>query len=174
MDPGHPSGVLSFRRARSGMRRRDFITALWRHGGGRTASCGVGAAIRAGAARWRADRTRGKRVARYLNELREMLRSLGWIEGKNLRVDHRAAADLAGMRSHALELANLGAELVVTYSTPATTRSGTRHAAYRSCSRPFPIRRHGLCGWPLAAGRSDHRLHQLRTKHGQQVVRADA
>jgi hypothetical protein len=66
-------------------------------------------------------------VARYLNELRETLRSLGWIEGKNLRVDHRAAADLAGMRSHALELANLGAELVVTYSTPATT--AVRHAA---------------------------------------------
>src|SRR5262245_63938690 len=28
MDPGHPSGVLSFRRARNGMRRREFITAL--------------------------------------------------------------------------------------------------------------------------------------------------
>src|SRR5262245_49089116 len=28
MDPGHPSGVISFRRAGNGMRRRDFITAL--------------------------------------------------------------------------------------------------------------------------------------------------
>jgi len=28
VDPGHPSDVLSFRRARNGMRRRDFITAL--------------------------------------------------------------------------------------------------------------------------------------------------
>jgi putative tryptophan/tyrosine transport system substrate-binding protein len=71
-------------------------------------------------------------VARYLNQLRETLRSLGWIEGKNLRVDHRAAADLNGMRSHALELVNLGAELVVTYSTPATN-------AVRNAARGVPI-----------------------------------
>ena len=58
-------------------------------------------------------------VAKYLNELRETLRTLGWIEGKNLRLEHRAAADLEAMRSHALQLASLGAELVVTYSTPA-------------------------------------------------------
>ena len=58
-------------------------------------------------------------VAKYLNELREALRTLGWIEGKNLRLEHRAAADLEAMRSHALQLASLGAELVVTYSTPA-------------------------------------------------------
>src|SRR5262249_2085932 len=58
--------------------------------------------------------------------------SLSWIEGKNLRVDHRAAADLDGMRSHALELADLGAEVVVTFSTPAT--NAVRHVA-----RSIPI-----------------------------------
>jgi putative ABC transport system substrate-binding protein len=59
-------------------------------------------------------------VGKYLSELRKTLRALGWIEGKNLWIDHRAAADLGGMRSHALTLVNLGAELVVTYATPAT------------------------------------------------------
>jgi putative tryptophan/tyrosine transport system substrate-binding protein len=59
-------------------------------------------------------------VGKYLSELRKTLRALGWIEGKNLWIDHRAAADLDGMRSHALDLVNLGAELVVTYATPAT------------------------------------------------------
>src|SRR2546423_8134917 len=59
-------------------------------------------------------------VGKYLSELRKTLRAVGWIEGKNLWIDHRAAADLDGMRSHALDLVNLGAELVVTYATPAT------------------------------------------------------
>jgi putative ABC transport system substrate-binding protein len=59
-------------------------------------------------------------VGKYLSELRKTLRALGWIEGKNLWIDHRAAADLGRMRSHALDLVNLGAELVVTFSTPAT------------------------------------------------------
>jgi len=66
-------------------------------------------------------------VAKYSSELREALRALGWIEGKNLRVDYRAAADLGDMRSLALELANLGSELVVTYSTPAA--NAVRQAA---------------------------------------------
>jgi hypothetical protein len=49
-------------------------------------------------------------VEKYLSELRKTLRALGWIEGKNLWIDHRAAADLGGMRSHALTLVKLGAE----------------------------------------------------------------
>src|SRR2546423_14682805 len=71
-------------------------------------------------------------VARYLSELRGALRPLGWIEGKNLRIDHRAAADLDGMRPLALELASLGTELVITYSTPATN-------AVRQAARSMPI-----------------------------------
>jgi putative ABC transport system substrate-binding protein len=102
------------------LRRRQFITLL------------------GGAAAWplaaRAQQPEGMRrigvliglsetdteVGKYLSELRKTLRALGWIEGKNLWIDHRAAADLGGMRSHALDLVNLGAELVVTLATPAT------------------------------------------------------
>jgi ABC-type uncharacterized transport system substrate-binding protein len=102
------------------LRRRHFITLL------------------GGAAAWplaaRAQQPEGMRrigvliglsetdteVGKYLSELRKTLRALGWIEGKNLWIDHRAAADLGGMRSHALDLVNLGAELVVTLATPAT------------------------------------------------------
>jgi putative tryptophan/tyrosine transport system substrate-binding protein len=66
-------------------------------------------------------------VAKYVGELQEGLRALGWNEGKNLRIDHRAAADRDNLRSHALVLAALGAELIVTYSTPAA--NAVRHAA---------------------------------------------
>jgi putative ABC transport system substrate-binding protein len=90
------------------MRRRDFISLL------------------GGAAAWplaaRAQQPEGTRrngvliglaetdteVGKYLSELRKTLRALGWIEGKNLWIDHRAAADLGGMRSHALDLVNRG------------------------------------------------------------------
>ena len=79
-------------------------------------------------------------VGKYLSELRKTLRALGWIEGKNLWIDHRAALDLDGMRLHALDLVNLGAELVVTLRPLQPTQSGRRQWACRSCSHLFPIR----------------------------------
>jgi putative tryptophan/tyrosine transport system substrate-binding protein len=112
------------------MRRREFITLL----GGAAATTAWPLAARA----QQGERVRrvgllvglavgDPEVAKYSRELRDALRALGWIEGKNLRVDHRAAADLGDMRSLALELANLGSELVVTYSTPAA--NAVRQAA---------------------------------------------
>src|SRR5712675_2903298 len=103
------------------LKRRDSITLL----GGAAAAWPLAARAQQG------DRMRrigvliglaetDTEVGKYLSELRKTLRTLGWFEGKNLWIDHRAAADLDGMRSHALDLVNLGAELIVTYATPAT------------------------------------------------------
>src|SRR5262249_20282022 len=49
------------------------------------------------------------------------LGALGWVEGQNVRIDVRAAGDLADLRALAQELLALRPELVVTYTTPAIT-----------------------------------------------------
>jgi putative ABC transport system substrate-binding protein len=111
-----------------GIRRREFITLI----GGAAAAWPLAARAQQPERVRRVGLLVGlavgdPEVAKYSSELREALRALGWIEGKNLRVDYRAAADLGDMRSLALELANLGSELVVTYSTPAA--NAVRQAA---------------------------------------------
>jgi len=51
---------------------------------------------------------------------REALRSLGWIDGQAIQIEHRGAPDLDGLRSGAAELLSQGPDLMVTVSTPAT------------------------------------------------------
>jgi putative ABC transport system substrate-binding protein len=70
---------------------------------------------------------------KYLSVFQEALRALGWRERQNVQIDYRAAADLEGMRSRALELIGSGPELIVTYTTPATN-------AVRQVTRTVPIR----------------------------------
>jgi putative ABC transport system substrate-binding protein len=60
-------------------------------------------------------------AAAYLGALKGGLGALGWVEGQNLRIDVRAAGDLAGLQALAQELLALGPELIVTYTTPAIT-----------------------------------------------------
>ena len=60
-------------------------------------------------------------AATYLGALKGGLGALGWVEGQNLRIDVRAAGDLAGLHALAQELLALGPELIVTYTTPAIT-----------------------------------------------------
>ena len=45
--------------------------------------------------------------AKYLRELKAALGSLGWSEGRNIRIDVRAAGDLAGLRALATEVAKV-------------------------------------------------------------------
>jgi putative ABC transport system substrate-binding protein len=66
---------------------------------------------------------------KYLGVFREALRALGWGDRQNVQIDYRAAGDLGGLRARALELINLGPELIVTYTTPATNSA---HQATRN------------------------------------------
>jgi putative tryptophan/tyrosine transport system substrate-binding protein len=56
----------------------------------------------------------------HLAAFREALRSLGWVDGQTIQIEHQAASDLDGLRSVAAELLNHRPDLVVTYPTPAT------------------------------------------------------
>jgi putative ABC transport system substrate-binding protein len=59
----------------------------------------------------------------YLGALREGLAKLGWIEGRNLRIDLRfGAGDPDAIRAYAAELAGLTPDVIVT-NTGATTRA---------------------------------------------------
>src|SRR5215468_259992 len=58
--------------------------------------------------------------------LREHLAKLGWVEGRNLRIELRwGARDVERMRAAALELSSLGADVIVT-SSGAATRAAQR------------------------------------------------
>ena len=59
-----------------------------------------------------------RRVAAF----RGGLNALGWVEGRNIEIEFRSGrGDDEAVRSHARELAQAGAELILTNGTPATT-----------------------------------------------------
>src|SRR5262249_16010748 len=109
------------------MRRREFITLL----GGATASWPLAASAH--------QRDRMRRIALLLraaendrdeqdnlDALREHLAKLGWVEGRNLRIELRwGARDVERMRAAALELSSLAADVFVT-SSGAATRAAQR------------------------------------------------
>jgi putative tryptophan/tyrosine transport system substrate-binding protein len=103
------------------MRRREFIAALG------------GAATYAFAARADdTDRVRRVGVLIYgaeddpvtvtrVNGLRQGLRKLDWVEGRNLQMDFRfGAADPGRLRTYAKELVSLAPDVIVTGAAPAT------------------------------------------------------
>src|SRR5262249_6914614 len=123
MDPGHPSGVLSFRRARNGMRRREFIALL---GGGVAAAWPVVARAQ------HADRVRRIGVLMGFTEsdseaqsrvaaFREGLQKLGWTERRNVQIDIRwAGLDVEAMQQFAKELVAQQPDVILAHTTPAT------------------------------------------------------
>ena len=115
------------------MRRRAFIVTL------------------AGAAAWpvaaRAQQTeRVRRIAvlvnlsetnpiaqRYISAFRLGLQELGWVDGRNARVDIRwGAGDSAGYRRYAAELVALGPDVILAATTPAVV-------ALKEITRSAPI-----------------------------------
>jgi putative ABC transport system substrate-binding protein len=104
------------------MRRRDFITLL----GGAAAWPLAARAQQAGSGRRvgvLAGATEDNPDARAnLAALRDGLAKLGWIEGRNLRIDLRfTLSDPARLRAYAVELVSLAPDVIVTTSQPATT-----------------------------------------------------
>ena len=94
------------------MRRRNFLRVL----GGGVAARGARAAGRARAADWLADRRGRKRSGEASRAaLQEALAKLGWIEGRNLRIDLRFGADDPDrIRAYAAELVGLAPDVIVT------------------------------------------------------------
>jgi putative tryptophan/tyrosine transport system substrate-binding protein len=80
-----------------------------------------------------------------IESFRERLRQLGWIEGKNLRFEHRSTqGDDARQPALAAELVALPVDLILTWGTPATL------AAKRATATiPIVI---GSIGDPVAVG----------------------
>jgi putative ABC transport system substrate-binding protein len=114
------------------IRRRDFITLLG------------GAAMLPVAARAQQERMRrvgvliprpdsDQRAQARLQEFRGGLADLGWIEGRNLRLDtHWAGPDAAQQQRHARELVASSPEVILTTSTISTQ-------AARYATRSIPI-----------------------------------
>ena len=108
------------------MRRRDFVTLL----GGVTAVWPLSARAQ------QADRMRRIGVLSSGTEsdpewppqiaaFRQELQTLGWTEGRNVRIDYRwAAADLERMRTYAAELVGLAPDLILTNSNQVTVVVG--------------------------------------------------
>jgi putative tryptophan/tyrosine transport system substrate-binding protein len=116
------------------MRRREFVTLL----GGAVATWPLAARAQ------QSERTRRIGVLSSLAEtdveaqawdaaFRKRLVELGWIEGRNVRIDYRwAAGSVDRMRLFARELVQLNPDALVTISTPAT-------AALQAETRTIPI-----------------------------------
>jgi putative tryptophan/tyrosine transport system substrate-binding protein len=104
------------------MRRRQFITLL---GGAAAAAWPLAA---------RAQQPSGTRrvgvlinlsendleAQRLITAFRERLAKLGWVDGRNLRVDYRwASGDVDRIKVFAKELVTLSPDIIVGYATPS-------------------------------------------------------
>jgi putative ABC transport system substrate-binding protein len=70
---------------------------------------------------------------RLLEAFREGLAQLGWIDGRNLRIDYRwAGGDVGRIRTFAKELVELSPDIMVGYATPSV-------AALQQETRSIPI-----------------------------------
>ncbi len=115
------------------MRRREFITLL----------SGAAAAWPLAAQTQQPDRMRrigmlmgfaesDQDAHSWVVAFREELRNLGWIEGRNVEMEIRWAADSDSMKRFAKELVALQPDLIVTSTTPAT-------AAMLQQTRAIPV-----------------------------------
>ena len=155
------------------MRRREFITLL----GGAAAMWPLAAIAQ------QADQVRRIGVLSNIGEsdleaqsmvtaLHEELRKLGWIDGRNLRVDHRwAAGNPERATVFAKELVALKPEVIVGHTTPSVIalrkQTGTIPIVFVQISDPIGS------GFITNLARPDgkHRLQQLRIFNGRQMGR---
>jgi ABC-type uncharacterized transport system substrate-binding protein len=132
------------------MRRREFITLL----GGAAATWPLTAQAQQQDGRVRRiavlDGTSGiesdPAYRANLAAFRETLAQLSWIEGRNLRIDHRAGAlGTDRMRAAAAELVGLAPDVIVTSATPVTQ-------AMQQLTLSIPIVFAGAGGDPVGQG----------------------
>jgi putative ABC transport system substrate-binding protein len=111
------------------MRRRDFIAGL---GGAAAWPLAARAQQRAEGVRRIGALIDGSGFQRANEPLRDALRSLGWIEGRNLQLDFRYGVDEAQLRSAAEELIRLQPDALFAVSDRAAT-------AISNATRTIPV-----------------------------------
>jgi putative ABC transport system substrate-binding protein len=128
------------------MKRRDFITLL----GGAVAAWPITARAQQGERMRRVACLLGAQteadLGLFLGSLRQELAKLGWVEGRNLRIDPRVGGgDVDRIRSYAAELVSLDPDVIVT-SSPVATK------AVQQRTRTIPIVFYGVGGIPETGG----------------------
>ena len=158
-----------------GMRRREFITLL----GGAAAGWPLAAHAQQGERMRRigvlmglvaSDPEAQSRVAAFEHGLRE----LGWVKGRNLRIEYRwAGGGDDVLRNHASELIAMAPDVILANSTPVTAAAAEAEPdrANRVHAGDRPGRRRPRAE-PGASGRQCHRLHQLRVLDRNQMAGA--
>ena len=157
------------------MRRREFIAGL----GGAAATWPLAARAQ-----------QGERVRRIgvllpaaaddaefqtrLAAFHQALEQLGWIIGRNVRIDTRwATANAADIRRHVAELVALTPDVILAH---ASTTVGPLLQATRTVPIVFPVASDpvaaGFVDSLCAAGRQRHRFHGLRIRHGREMAGA--
>ncbi|MGA6977050.1 MAG: ABC transporter substrate-binding protein, partial [Pseudolabrys sp.] len=83
-------------------------------------------------------RTRGRSgLSAWVGAFRQALQELGWIDGRNVRIDtHWATFNVAGIRKHAEELAALAPDVIL---APGASTVGPLLQATRTVPVVFPI-----------------------------------
>ena len=144
------------------MRRREFITLI----GGTAAGWPLAARAQ------QAERVRRIGVLAHVAEsdpvyqgwvasFRDALAKLGWIEGRNLRIDYRWAGDDAGkLPAYAAELVALAPDALFAIQSGPVAFLQQAIAPFPSCSRRSAIR---LLLASSAAWRGRRQHHRLRT-----------
>jgi len=118
----------------SDIRRREFITLL----GGAAAAWPLAARAQQTAkmrriAFFHALAEHDPEVHARIAAFRQGLETLGWMENRNIQIDHRfSAGDFARMQAHTAELVNSAPDLIVASSTPVI-------AALKHATRSIPI-----------------------------------
>jgi putative ABC transport system substrate-binding protein len=97
-------------------------------------------------------------IVEALAAFKATLEGLGWIEGRNIRIDYRfAAADVDRMRVFAKELVALQPDVLMGHTTQVVARLSAKPKPSPSCSSSFPIRSEAgsskACRVPAATSR---------------------
>jgi putative ABC transport system substrate-binding protein len=128
------------------MRRREFITLL----GGAVAPWPLAAWGQQGEQMRRIGVLLGATAddmefQAWVGAFRQALQELGWIDGRNVRIEIRwATNNVAGIRKHAEELATLAPDVIL---APGTTTVGPLLQATRTVPIVFPIIADPVAGW---------------------------
>ena len=94
----------------------------------------------------------------YVSAFTQALADLGWIDGRNVRMDFRSAGgDTNRIRAFAQELVGLQPDIIVTNSTPST-------AALQQETRTIPIV-FGIVADPVKP--TDHSVHRRSHSHSR-------